>query len=175
MRSISLIALIFLTAPFVRVAVQDSQYRASHWPNGNPRSTMEARINLRGETIRDGRFQLFHENGALATEGRYKDDLEDGRWLRYTADGVLRAICDYEAGVGHFRALRPDGSVLREGKVVGETREGVWREYYPSGRLRLEGPYLDGEQHGVWTAYTDEDPPRSRTERFEHGEMVESD
>lgn len=174
MRILTLIALVLLAAPFVRVAVQEPELRASHWPNGNPRSKMEARVDLRGETIRDGRVQLFHEDGSLATEGRFEDDLEQGRWLWFTPEGVLQATCDYDRGVGHYRDLRPDGSVVREGTLVGDQREGLWREYYPSGRVKLEGRYLDGEQHGVWTAWSDEDPPRSRSVRFEHGEIVES-
>ena len=175
MRTLTLIAVVFLAAPFVRVAVQDTELRASHWPNGKQRSLMEARVNLRGETVRDGRFQLFHENGSLATDGRYENDLEHGRWMRYSPDGELTAICEYEHGVGHYRMLRPDGSVLREGRVVGETREGLWREYHPSGRVKLEGEYVDGEQHGVWTAWSDEEPARSRSVRFDHGTIVERD
>lgn len=174
MRTLTLIALVFLAAPFVRVAMQEPQLRASHWPNGNPRSKMEARVNLRGETIRDGRVQLFHEDGSLSAEGRFENDLEQGRWLWFTPDGTLKATCDYDQGTGHYRDLRPDGSVLREGRVTGDVREGLWREYYPSGRLKLEGRYRDGEQNGVWTAWSDEDEPRTRSVVFENGVIVES-
>ena len=172
MRTVTLIALVFLAAPFVRVAMQGTELRASYWPNGRPRSQIEAHRNLQGELIRDGRVQLFHEDGSLSAQGLFRDDLEQGRWVWYTYDGVVKGICEYSAGIGHYRELTPDGRVLREGSLHGDDREGHWREYYPDGRVKLEGDYLENQQHGDWTAWTDEDPPRFRSVRFEHGEIV---
>ena len=174
MRIVTLIALVFLAAPFVRVAVEEPEVRISHWPNGNRRSQIEARRTLQGDMVREGRVQLFAEDGSLAADGMFRDDLEHGRWVWYTPEGVLKGVCNYVAGKGPYRDLRPDGGILREGTLRGDVREGMWREYYPDGRVKLEGPYVDDQQHGSWTAYTDEDPPRSRTVRFERGVIVES-
>lgn len=174
MRTVTLIAMIFLAAPFVRVAVQEPDLRASYWPNGNPRSKMEAHRNLQGNMVREGRVQLFHEDGVLSTQGMYRDDLEHGRWTWYTPDGKVKGTCEFSAGIGHYREQFPDGRLLREGTLHGDVREGLWREYYPSGRVKLEGHYLHDEQHGEWSAWSDEESPGSRTVRFEHGVMVES-
>ncbi len=174
MRTVTLIAMVFLAAPFVRVAMQDTELRASYWPNGKPRSQIEAHRNLQGELVRHGRVQLFHEDGTLSVRGRFQDDLEHGRWIWYTPDGVVKGICEYSAGIGHYRDLMPDGKLLREGSLHGDDREGHWVEYYPDGRVKLEGEYQSDQQHGDWTAWSDEDPQRSRTVRFEHGEMVGS-
>ena len=174
MRTVTLIALVFLAAPFVRVATQGTELRASYWPNGRPRSQIEAHRDLQGELIRDGRVQIFHEDGSLSAQGSFRDDLETGRWVWYTPEGVVTGICEYSAGVGHYRELTPDGRVLREGSLHGDDREGRWREYYPSGRVKLEGDYVNNRPHGDWTAWSDEDPPRSRTVRFEHGEIAGS-
>lgn len=172
MRTVTLIALIFLAAPFVRVAVQGSELRGAHYPNGNPRSRMEAHRNLQGDMVRHGRVQLFYEDGSLWTNGRYEDDLEQGRWQWYTPDGVLKAICDYDAGKGRYREVTPGGQVIREGVLHGDAREGIWREYWPSGRLKLQGRYLDDVQHGKWIASSDEDPPQTREVEFDHGVVV---
>ena len=175
MRTVTLIALIFIAAPFVRVAVQDGETRLSQWPNGQVRSQIEARRNLQGRMEREGRAEVFHEDGTISARGEFGGDLEQGRWNWYSPDGTLSAICDYEDGVGCYRDVRPDGSVLREGTMRGNEREGLWREFYPSGRTKLAGRYLDNLQHGEWTAYTDEDPPRSQRVRFERGVMMEQD
>jgi antitoxin component YwqK of YwqJK toxin-antitoxin module len=173
MRTVTLIALVFLVAPFVRVAVQDTEVRLSHWPNGRVRSQIEARRNLQGQIVREGRAEVFHEDGSISARGRFGDDLEQGRWMWYTPGGALTAVCDYEDGVGDYRDLLPDGRVLRRGTLNGDRRVGVWREYYPSGRIKLEGTYVDDQQHGEWRAYTDEDPPRGQRVRFERGVIVE--
>lgn len=172
MRTITLVALVFLAAPFIRVAVQGSELRATYYTNGNPESRMEAHRNLQGELIRDGRVQLYHEDGSLKASGRYRDDVEDGRWEWYSPEGQLNAICEYTAGLGQYRDLAPDGRVAREGNVEGAGRVGVWREYWPSGRIRLEGSYLDNVQHGTWTAFSDEEPPRTEQLTFDHGQIV---
>jgi len=173
MRIVTLIALIFLAAPFVRVQVQDAEIRLTHWPNGQVRSQIEARRNLQGRMIRDGRAQLFHEDGSLWGRGDFTNDQEQGRWVWFDPGGEVSAVCDYIDGAGKYHDLLPNGKVLREGKMIGTAREGQWREYYPSGRVKLEGGYLNDQQHGRWTAYTDQDSPVSETVRFEHGEIVE--
>lgn len=173
MRTVTLIALIFLAAPFVRVAVQGTEVRQSHWPNGKVRSQIEARRNLQGRMIRDGRAELFHEDGSVSARGNFGNDHEQGRWTWYTPDGRLTAVAEYVDGAGAYRDMLPDGRTLREGTLVGQAREGHWREYYPSGRVKLEGNYLNDVQHGRWNAYSDEDPPIRQTVRFEHGEIVE--
>ncbi|RKZ11508.1 hypothetical protein DRQ32_05780 [bacterium] len=175
MRTITLIALVFLAAPFVRVAVQGSELRGAHWPNGNPRSKMEAHRNLQGEMVRHGRIQLFYEDGSLWSNGHFDNDLEQGRWQWYTQDGILKSVCDYESGVGQYRDLTPAGRIVREGTMEGDTRQGPWREYWPSGRLKLEGRYVDDIQHGRWTAWSDEAPARQASALYEHGTIVEPD
>ena len=155
--------------------MQGTEERLAYWPNGNVQSRMEARRNLQGEVIRDGRAVLFREDGALSARGQFVDDLEQGRWTWYDPEGRPRAYCDYVDGVGEYKDVFPDGRTLREGQVVGLRRVGHWREYYPSGRLKLEGGYVDDQQHGEWTAYTDEDPPRVNRARFDHGQLVERD
>ena len=152
MRTVTLIALIFLAAPFVRVAVQGTEVRQSHWPNGNVRSQIEARRDLQGRMIRDGRAELYHEDGTPSARGNFEDDHEQGRWTWFSPEGRVVAICDYDDGVGLYRDLLPDGRVLREGTMVG---------------------IIEVLKHLLDTAYTDEDPPRSQSVRFEHGEIVE--
>jgi len=48
--------------------------------------------------IRHGRFEAYHPNGTLASEGEYRDGREHGRWRDYHADGRLAAEGDYAEG-----------------------------------------------------------------------------
>ena len=56
--------------------------------------------------IRDGLFQAFHPNGALASEGTYCEGLEEGEWRDFHDNGQLAAEGSYcqgaEVGTWHF-------------------------------------------------------------------------
>ena len=41
--------------------------------------------------IRHGLFCAYHKNGALSSEGNYKDGFEDGLWRDYHENGQLAA------------------------------------------------------------------------------------
>jgi antitoxin component YwqK of YwqJK toxin-antitoxin module len=55
--------------------------------------------------IRDGRFEAFHPNGQIASEGGYRDGREHGPWRDYHIDGSLAAEGNYEFGqeVGEWK------------------------------------------------------------------------
>ncbi|WP_082544934.1 toxin-antitoxin system YwqK family antitoxin [Sphingopyxis sp. Root1497] len=48
--------------------------------------------------IRDGLFQAFHENGALASEGHYIDGAENGLWRDFHSNGQIAALGTYNLG-----------------------------------------------------------------------------
>jgi antitoxin component YwqK of YwqJK toxin-antitoxin module len=62
--------------------------------------------------IREGLFQAFHPNGALASEGTYRDGHEEGLWRDFHENGQLAAEGSYEAGVevGEWRFWLDDGT-----------------------------------------------------------------
>jgi len=62
--------------------------------------------------IRDGFFQAFHPNGALASEGSYVEGVEDGPWRDFHDNGQLAAEGNYSKGVeaGAWRFWNPDGA-----------------------------------------------------------------
>jgi len=62
--------------------------------------------------IRDGLFQAFHPNGALASEGSYRDGLEEGEWRDFHENGKCAAEGSYSQGteVGTWRYWNADGS-----------------------------------------------------------------
>ena len=61
--------------------------------------------------IRDGLFQAFHPNGALASEGTYIGGHEDGLWRDFHENGQPAAEGYYSQGVetGAWRFWNSDG------------------------------------------------------------------
>ncbi|WP_431259359.1 toxin-antitoxin system YwqK family antitoxin [Roseateles chitinivorans] len=62
--------------------------------------------------IRHGLFVAYHEDGAIASEGRYVDGEEDGVWRDFHSNGQRASEGQYRAGreVGLWRFWAPDGS-----------------------------------------------------------------
>jgi len=63
--------------------------------------------------IREGLFQAFHPNGTLASEGTYREGLEDGAWRDFHENGQLAAEGVYRGGkeAGLWQYWNADGSV----------------------------------------------------------------
>lgn len=49
--------------------------------------------------IRHGEFRSYHEDGALASEGRYEHGSEHGLWRDFHANGQIAAEGQYVNGV----------------------------------------------------------------------------
>ena len=62
--------------------------------------------------IREGPFRAFHPNGALASEGTYREGLEDGAWRDFHENGQLAAEGVYCQGeeVGSWHFWNADGT-----------------------------------------------------------------
>jgi antitoxin component YwqK of YwqJK toxin-antitoxin module len=74
--------------------------------------------------VRHGLFVAYHENGQVASEGEYRDGLEEGLWRDYHENGQL-------AAEGHYH----------KGK-----EQGYWRHWSPGGIEEAPTEYEDGEE-----------------------------
>ena len=52
----------------------------------------------RSRWIRHGLFRAYYKNGQLASEGTYRDGLEDGPWCDYHENGQIAAKGSYQNG-----------------------------------------------------------------------------
>lgn len=60
------------------------------------------------------RMTRFHENGAVAEQGQYRNGKPDGRWQTWEVDGAKTSEINYQNGVrdGEFRVYdRANGTV----------------------------------------------------------------
>lgn len=172
MRTVLLISLLFLVAPWLRSELVGETIHTTYWPGGRPRTEQAYRLNLSGERIPHGRHVTYHENGARSIEGIYRDGQRQGLWQWRDENGTEQAECRYENDVGQFVSRFPGGQVYLAGTYHGSRRSGIWTEYYTSGRKRLQGEYRDNRQHGIWTAWSDEDTPREMLSEWQDGERI---
>lgn len=66
--------------------------------------------------IRDGLYQKFYKNGNVASEGSYREGLEEGAWKDYHENGNLAAEGYYSNGkeTGIWRYYDEDGNFEEE-------------------------------------------------------------
>ncbi len=172
MRTLIVIAVIFLVAPWVRSRVTPERILATHWPGGNPRTYVTSVLDASGRFVREGHYVSYYENGTKACEGRYSRNVREGLWRWWYDTGEPLGRCFYRHDEGIMTNWSKDGTLLQQGPVRVEVRDGEWTEYYPSGRKRLVGTFRNGVKHGTWTFYTDEDPPRVLPSEWKNGRRV---
>jgi antitoxin component YwqK of YwqJK toxin-antitoxin module len=120
-------------------------YFVSFWPNGR---VMKEGYAEHGRNV--GFHFEYHENGVLAQEREYRDD------LLWRVVGVYDTDC---------RAL--DAGTLADGN-------GHVKEYFESGALAREGPYRNGLREGEWTFYLITGDVMTRS-RYSAGRIVMPD
>lgn len=124
---------------------------------------------------KQGLYKSFHDNGNLATEGSYLNDLKDGYFKWYYEDGTLKKTEKYEMGVlieapetakiRFKQQFYPNGEVKAEGTYRKGVKDGIHRTFdengevissaiYADGKVRAEGVYdADGNKQGLWKEY----------------------
>jgi antitoxin component YwqK of YwqJK toxin-antitoxin module len=172
MRTLILIAALFLAAPWVRSQLAGERTQATHWPNGQLQTLQTYRYGLSGEKILHGRHAMFSESGTPLVEGAYRHGTADGSWQWWYEDGTKRAECVYREGQGNYVSWHPNGKIFLRGTYQNGKRIGLWTEYYPSGRKRLQGEYREDRQHGTWTGWTDSSPSQAAQSEWRDGERV---
>jgi len=71
------------------------------------------------EWIRHGRFEAYHVNGTLSSEGTFVHGVEQGEWRDYHPNGQLAAQGVYENGeaIGDWQFYDQNGVVLDDGET----------------------------------------------------------
>ncbi|HLT22880.1 MAG TPA: hypothetical protein VKZ84_05535 [Bacteriovoracaceae bacterium] len=78
--------------------------------------------------IKDGKEQIFFDNGNLAAEGEYAKAKRIGYW-RHNYD---------------------TGKILAEGEYLDGLKVGTWVFYYGNGEIKSQGKYMHDQKHGTW-------------------------
>jgi antitoxin component YwqK of YwqJK toxin-antitoxin module len=95
------------------------------YENGNIRFRYSRRMSVDGQKwVRHGLFLAYHENGSVASEGNYENDMEAGIWRDYHETGQLAS----------------------EGTYVAGKEEGIWKYWGPDGNEEQTVTYKNGEE-----------------------------
>lgn len=173
MRTILVIALCFLVAPFVYERFNQPRVYGDHYVSGQAKVLRTAKRGSGGELVSHGPYVAYYESGQEEMAGEYVEGVRDGLWQWWYPDGRKKAECHYVDGIGEFRSWYESGRPLHVGKYDNEQRTGTWVEYFESGGKHMEGAYLDDQQHGVWTYWEEGESQPAFRIRWNRGERVE--
>lgn len=139
-----------------------------------PDGSVRAEVRL-VEGRRDGRTVKYFENGSVAEEISYADNVRHGDYRSYyLVGGGLRREGSYRAGARHgtWRGYYTAGQLQEEVDYRNGERHGVLKAYAWDGVLREEADYRRGQLHGERKLYCREGRP-VMTEKYQHGRRVE--
>jgi antitoxin component YwqK of YwqJK toxin-antitoxin module len=148
---------------------------------------------------------LEYAGKVLITKGHYKDSLKEGRWLQYHNNGMLKNETNYKNGLlvgqqkhynnngqlnykntlieltekgktlsvkhGPYIAYHNNGNLSAEGNYEYDKKSGLWREYNQNGELYRETFYKNGKVHGINNSYTNTGKPETKCEFYEEIEI----
>lgn len=101
--------------------------------------------------------KIYHPNGFLASAGKYKNQLKEGKWKFYSSEteGWLINEEDYSKNIRNGLSVKyyPDGSVAEKITYINGMKEGEWLKYHPGGRLLLRSFYKNNMLNGSLDAW----------------------
>jgi len=91
-------------------------------------------------------FDLDKSTGNKVMEGRYKDGLEDGKWILWYKDGQKNIEKTYKNGKeeGQFTRWYKNGNLEVEGLRINDTWDGEFTEWYENGDVKEETIFENG-------------------------------
>ena len=92
------------------------------------------------DTIKDGTYTFFYENGIEYQKGIFKNDKLEGKWLINYPAGSKKSIISF----------------------TNNQRNGVFISFFESGELQVEGVYKNNLRDSVFTEYYESGKPKSK-------------
>lgn len=91
-------------------------------------------------------------------EGRYKDGVRDGKWIKYHPNGKPKLVANYRDNrpYGSYQKFYESGKLQEQGTFKRMRFSGVRERYYESGCKQFVVHYNEkGQEHGDCTYYSD--------------------
>jgi antitoxin component YwqK of YwqJK toxin-antitoxin module len=89
----------------------------------------------------------FYDSGTLKAKGIKKDEQKEGQWIFYFEDGKIYREVNFRNNIedGEWKMWHANGLLyLEQVKVLGKS-EGYCKEYYENGSIKEIGEYRNGE------------------------------
>jgi antitoxin component YwqK of YwqJK toxin-antitoxin module len=107
-------------------------------------------------SIKEGKYELYYNNGELQEKGEYENDEKHGKWRTYYEDGSLKTKEEYEFGVktGTYKFYDNKGvlrvnenyTVVPYGEKLVSKKHGKCKRYYENGVLWVAEEYKEGKK-----------------------------
>jgi len=174
---------IILSLTFAAFALSGSSQKlyTENWDNGKKKSegilygatefpktdTKQDRAMKMANSLKDGKWQHWYENGTLGAEENYKMGVETGVWRTWFDNGSVSSVTDFESAQSVSYYL--NGKKLSEGTMQkGMLKSGTWTGYFENGAKNYEGFYKNGLKDGQWT-WWNEKGEQTMVENYSNG------
>lgn len=106
---------------------------------------------------------LYHPNGFKASEGRYVNQLKEGKWKFFSSffEGQLISEEEYSHNRKQGLSIKyyPDSTIAEKQYYFSDLKDGEWIKYHPNGSLHFKTTYLKGRLNGKFEAFFDNGKP----------------
>jgi antitoxin component YwqK of YwqJK toxin-antitoxin module len=107
------------------------------------------------DSIKDGPYLKYFENGVLADSCHFVNDTIHGLRKIFNAAGQLEIEETYDKGVFHgtYKTYYPNGQVKKVQNYVQNQIQGEVRQYYEDGTLMAIVQFVENLENGPFTEY----------------------
>lgn len=127
--------------------------------------------------LRQGKSNLFFEDGTVQEESNYDKGVLEGERKLYYENGSLQAIERYDKGTfaGIYQAYYENDTLELEGQYINGVMSGEWKRYYQSGKLMEVVAFENNEENGPFIEYHENGKTKAKGAYKdgdnEHGEL----
>jgi len=106
-------------------------------------------VNEDYKLILNGQYESYDDLGKVMRKGRFINNLGDGLWIDYNAEGDTLNLMYYKYGklTGEWKEFYASRKIKSEGIFENDLKVGKWKEYYTNGKIQSEGEYYPSKKH----------------------------
>ena len=99
-------------------------------------------IVINGDSIRQGKYFYYYDDGRIHQEGFYKEGKPDSVWLTYFPNSGRKSLFTYKNGVrnGAFSFWNTDGTLYQNGAYLNDKLNGDLITYHSNGNIDSKSP-----------------------------------
>jgi antitoxin component YwqK of YwqJK toxin-antitoxin module len=123
-----------------------------YYENGTIKSVL-----VFSEDGKQANASLYHQNGNLASTGKYIDQKKEGKWQFYSKDipGYRISEDTYSGNRRNGLSVKfyPDSSMAEQVNYVNDQKNGEWIQLYKNGNKWITSAYINGKLNGTFKAW----------------------
>lgn len=144
---------------------------------GNDSTQLKEIISLSlKDSVLNGPYISYHQNGAPLASGYYKNAIPDSSWIYYFQNGKEKANGFFHKGqqTGTWTYYYENGTKKAEGYLDKGIKNGFWTNYYENEQVKNEGSYWDDLKNGIWNYFYEDGSVKAQA-YYENGKGTYSE